>query len=150
MRNDLGNHIFMYSDTTQDMLKPDGTQFSNEELLASIMDFDKRLDHIMSEPITTYSIKSSPNANIESAYITKENLVSYAAMLNGLFAKHNIQTNFEVKFCSMDGWMVCCDITEADATVLKLIDFDWETYDEDINEFLNDLYEFEEETEEEA
>lgn len=58
-------------------------------------------------------IKSSPNSN-ESFNILQEDLVEYAALLNGLFAKWNINTEFRVAFCGMDGWQVISYITVDD------------------------------------
>lgn len=109
---------------------------------------DPSRDYTTNEHFTKYWIKSSPNANSDD-YISKENLVPYAAMLNGLMSKHNVKTNFEVKFCGMDGWHVVSQLSAEDFTALRLTGSDMDGYEEDIRDFLEDYWEFAEETEEE-
>ncbi len=147
--NIINGLLFAYSDTTQNMLKPDGTEFSVDELFAALsFNGGTGTDHIMTEPVTTCYIKSSPNSNTESSHITEESLVSYAAMLNGLMAKFNITTSFEVKFCGMDGWMVVSKLSNEDFAVMKLKQLDLEACRDDVWEFLSDLWVFDTEEEE--
>jgi len=157
MRIDIiPNHVFAYSNEHSKYVKPDGSDISADELFKSIANIDwvngtgPDIEMVEVKLPTTYTIKSSPNSNLDdSCYITEENLATYAAMLNGLMAKFNIESNFKVKFCSMDGWMVCSDISSEDMSIIKLRALDLSECEEDVSEFLNDLYEFNEEEVEE-
>lgn len=69
--------------------------------------------------------------------LSQSSMISYAAMLTGLFNKHNIVTDFHIHKDS-----IISVITEADALVLKIIKDDFSAYAEELQTFLSEMYEF--------